>query len=102
MVPLTSLWVPILLSAVLAFLASFAIHMLLRYHRNDFGQVPSEDAVMEALRKVGIAPGEYMIPRAGSPESPHAPCTFPEAAREMRTCQLRWKASNGQRSFRCW
>lgn len=73
MVPLMSLWVPILLSAVIAFMASFAIHMLLRYHRNDFGQVPSEDGVMEALRKVGITPGEYMIPRAGSPEAMKSP-----------------------------
>lgn len=63
-----SLWLPILLSAVIVFLTSSVIHMLLTYHRNDYGQVPSEDKVMEALGKFDIPPGEYMMPFAGSPK----------------------------------
>ena len=50
MVPLMSLWIPIVLSAVIVFVASSAIHMILTYHKGDFGQVPSEDGVREALR----------------------------------------------------
>lgn len=68
MVPLMSLWAPILLSAVVVFVASSVIHMLLPYHRSDYGKVPSEDAVMEALRKFGIPPGDYHMPRPESPE----------------------------------
>ena len=45
MVPLMSLWIPIVLSAMIVFLASSVIHMFLTYHQGDFGQVPSEDAV---------------------------------------------------------
>ncbi|MDQ5871699.1 MAG: hypothetical protein M3547_05780 [Acidobacteriota bacterium] len=67
MVPLTSLWLPILLSAVIVFVASSIIHMVLRYHRNDFRKLPAEDEAMEALRKTGVAPGEYLFPYAGSP-----------------------------------
>ncbi len=68
MVPLTALWLPILLSAVIVFLASSVIHMMLPYHRSDFAKVPSEDAVMEALRKFEIPPGDYIMPCAGGPE----------------------------------
>ncbi len=73
MVPLASLWVPILLSAVIVFVASSVIHMALPYHRTDYRQVPSEDAVMDALRKFSIAPGDYMIPRPGSREVMRSP-----------------------------
>ena len=52
MVPLTSLVVPIVLSAIIVFLASFVIHMLLTYHRSDVVKLPDaqEDAVLDALR----------------------------------------------------
>jgi hypothetical protein len=66
MVPVMSLWLPILLGAVLVFLASSIIHMALPWHKNDFGKVPDEDAVMAALRPFGIPPGEYVMPRPAS------------------------------------
>lgn len=68
-VSIPSLWLPILLSAVAVFLVSSVVHMVLPYHRSDFGKVPSEDDVMDALRKFNIAPGEYVIPHAGSTEA---------------------------------
>jgi hypothetical protein len=73
MVPVLSLWLPILLSAVLAFVVSSVVHMVLTYHRTDFGKIPDEDGVMEAMRNVGIPPGEYVIPCAGSPEVMKSP-----------------------------
>jgi len=73
MVPLLSLWLPILLSAVLVFIASSVIHMVLTYHRSDYRAVPSETEVMEALRKFGIPPGDYLIPHPGSPEAMKSP-----------------------------
>ena len=73
MVSLMSLWLPILLSAVLVFVVSSLIHMLLKYHNTDFGKVPNEDQVMDALRPFGIAPGDYVIPHAGSMEAMKTP-----------------------------
>jgi hypothetical protein len=73
MVPVLSLWLPILLSAVFVFVVSSIIHMALSYHKNDFVNVPDEDGVMEALRKFNIPPGDYAIPRAGSMEAMKSP-----------------------------
>ena len=64
MVPVMSLWLPILVSAVIVFVASSIIHMMLPYHRSDYRKVPAQDDVMEALRKFDIPPGDYMLPRA--------------------------------------
>ena len=64
MVTVPELWLPILLSAVLAFIASSVIHMVLRYHRNDFRRLPDEDAVISALRPLNIPPGMYVMPYA--------------------------------------
>ncbi len=69
MVPILSLWLPILLSAVLVFIVSSIIHMVFTYHNNDFGKIPSEDEVMETLRKFDIPPGDYVIPYAGGMEA---------------------------------
>ncbi|MBI4545128.1 MAG: hypothetical protein HY703_08040 [Gemmatimonadetes bacterium] len=73
MVPVTSLWLPILLSAVIVFLASWVIHMFLRYHQTDFSKLAAEDEVMAALGKFGIAPGNYMMPYGGGPEARKSP-----------------------------
>ncbi len=73
MVSILSLWLPILVSAVLVFLASWAVHMVLPYHRSDFDPLPAEDDVLEALRKVNLPPGDYMLPRAGGPNAMRDP-----------------------------
>jgi len=64
MVSIVSLWMPILLSAVAVFLISSIIHMVLQYHKNDFVKLPSEETVMDDLRKENIPPGDYNFPRA--------------------------------------
>jgi hypothetical protein len=68
-VPITSLAIPILLSAVFVFMASSIIHMVLKYHQNDFSRVPNEDDVLEALRRLKVTPGDYCAPYAGSMEA---------------------------------
>ena len=60
------LWLPILVAAVLVFIASSLIHMVLPYHRPDYGKVPSEDEVMDALRPFNIPPGDYLMPCPGT------------------------------------
>jgi hypothetical protein len=64
----TSLWLPILLSAVLVFVASSIIHMVLPYHRNDLRRLPAdkEDEVLDTLRRVGVGPGDYGAPHPRS------------------------------------
>ncbi len=64
MVGVTALWLPIVLSAVIVFFASFVIHMVLKYHWGDWTKLPSEEALMEAMRKAGVGPGNYAFPRA--------------------------------------
>jgi hypothetical protein len=66
MVSLTQLWLPIGLAAVLVFVASSIMHMVLPYHKGDFAAVPREDDVMRALRGFSIPPGDYMLPRPSS------------------------------------
>lgn len=66
MVPLSALWLPILVSAVLVFIASSLIHMLLPYHRSDFRKLPDEEGVFRALEGFTIPPGDYVIPHAGT------------------------------------
>ena len=62
MVPLSTLWLPIVLSAVIVFVASFVIHMLLTYHRNNYKKLPDEDKVLGALRSVSLQRGLYVFP----------------------------------------
>ncbi|MCB9501134.1 MAG: hypothetical protein H6696_04290 [Deferribacteres bacterium] len=69
MVSVLSLWLPILLSAVFVFVVSSIIHMVLKYHNNDFIALPDEDGVMGALQKFTIPPGDYVMPHAGSMEA---------------------------------
>lgn len=73
MTDLAALWLPILLSSVVVFLASSVIHMMLLWHRNDYPKVPNEDKVMNALRPLAIPPGDYMLPRASSMQEMRTP-----------------------------
>jgi hypothetical protein len=62
MVPLTALWLPILLAAVIVFIASSIMHMVLPYHRSDYQKLPDEDKVQAALRAAGLERGLYVFP----------------------------------------
>ena len=62
MVTLGSLLVPIVLSAILVFIASSIIHMVLKYHNKDYSPLPNEDAVRAAMRAGNPSPGQYIIP----------------------------------------
>jgi hypothetical protein len=73
MVSVTSLWLPVLLSAVIVYIASSIIHMVLTYHQSDLKPMPREDEVMGALRRFDIPPGDYALPHAGSMEAMKKP-----------------------------
>lgn len=66
MVALASLWLPILVAAVLVFAVSSIIHMFLGYHWNDLRAAPQQDALLAAVRELKIPPGDYGAPKADS------------------------------------
>lgn len=62
MVPLSALWLPIVLSAVIVFVASSIMHTLLQYHRSDYQRLPDEDKLLAALRAAPLKRGLYVFP----------------------------------------
>lgn len=61
------LLVPILISAVALFFASFLSWMVIQLHKQDWRKLPDEDRVMATLRETGVQPGSYMVPNCDSP-----------------------------------
>ena len=62
MVPLSALWLPIILSAVFVFIASSIMHMILPYHKSDYRKLPDEDQVLSTLRGAALKRGLYIFP----------------------------------------
>ena len=84
MVSLVALWLPVVLSAGLAFAASSIIHMALRWHSSDFKKFPAEDAVLDALRPFALAPGDYAAP-------------MPDSMAHMNSPEFKARAERGPR-----
>jgi hypothetical protein len=85
MTGMPALWLPIVLSAVIVFVASSLIHMALSgWHASDYGKLPNQDSVMDALRPFAIPPGDYMVPR-------------PESMADMRSAAFKEKTDKGPR-----
>jgi hypothetical protein len=70
---LSAMWVPILLSSVIVFVASSIIHMASPWHKGDYPRVPDEDRVIAALRPLAIPPGDYVVPRPATREDMRSP-----------------------------
>ena len=62
MYALPALWLPILVTAVLVFVASSLIHMVFKWHNSDFRKLANEDAVRAAVRAGSPTPGQYAVP----------------------------------------
>ncbi len=62
MISIAQLWLPIVLSAVIVFVVSSIIHMLLPWHKGDYAPVADEARFMDAVRPFNIPPGDYMVP----------------------------------------
>ena len=73
MTELNALWLPILLSSVIVFVVSSAIHMASPWHKSDYPKMPDEDRVRDALRPLAIPPGDYFIPRPSSRQEMRSP-----------------------------
>jgi hypothetical protein len=72
MVTIPQLWMPILSSSVLVFVASFLVWMVLPHHRSDWKKLPDEEAARKALRAVK-EPGQYLVPYASSSKEMQSP-----------------------------
>ena len=59
---LAQLWIPILVSAVLVFIASSLIHMVFKWHNSDYLKLSNEDDVRAAVRASNPPPGQYILP----------------------------------------
>ena len=64
MVPIPSLWLPILVATVLVFVASSLVWMVLPHHKSDARPLPDEASAMDVLGKQGLKPGLYRFPWA--------------------------------------
>ena len=64
MVTIGSLWMPILVSAVIVFIASFLAWVVSPHHKSDWKRLPDEEAVRAALNKEKLGPGQYLVPYA--------------------------------------
>ena len=74
MTPLSALWLPILLSAVIVFFASFIMHMVLAYHKSDYRKLPDEDRVTDGEDGAGVTRGPaYFFPYFPFKEMKSAP-----------------------------
>ena len=62
MVTLGSLWLAVLVSAAAIWITSAIVWMVLPHHRTDYGQLPSEGTVRQALAQSDVAAGSYAIP----------------------------------------
>lgn len=82
MTGIVMLWLPILLSAVIVFIASSIVHMVLPWHKGDFSRVPDEDAFRRAVGALNLPPGDYMVPR-------------PQSREDVRSAEFREKAAQG-------
>ncbi|UCF19214.1 MAG: hypothetical protein JSU87_15005 [Gemmatimonadota bacterium] len=72
-VSLVSLWLPILLSAVIVFFAAFVAWTVLPHHRSDWAPVPNDDTLLQAIRSLGLERGQYVFPKAMTPEGAKDP-----------------------------
>ena len=62
MVSWSALLLPSLVSAVLVFIASSLIHMVVKWHASEYKTVPNEDEVRAVIGKSAPTPGKYVVP----------------------------------------
>ena len=62
MVAWSALLLPAVVSAVLVFVASSLIHMVIKWHQSEYRTLSNEDEVRAAIRKTSPTPGKYVMP----------------------------------------
>lgn len=67
-VSLLSLWLPILVSAVIVFIAAFIAWTVLPHHRSDWVRIPNDESLLQTIRNLSLQRGQYIFPAAMTPE----------------------------------
>lgn len=80
MISIAALWMPLVLSAVAVFVVSSIVHMVLKYHKADYKQIPNQDQVLAELGKANLPPGYYHFPYYADMKD----CNTPEAQERFR------------------
>lgn len=62
MTELLQLWLPIIVSAAVVFIASGLAWMVLPHHKPDWKTLPDQEGVLEKLRAMNLPPAQYMFP----------------------------------------
>jgi hypothetical protein len=82
MVPWSALLLPSLISAVLVFIASSLIHMVIKWHRSEYKTLSNEDELRAVVRKAAPVPGKYVVP-------------FCKDGKEMASPEMQKKLADG-------
>jgi hypothetical protein len=82
MVAWSDLLLPAVISAVLVFIASSLIHMVIKWHAAEYGTFPNEDEVRAAIGRSRPKPGKYVMP-------------FCKDGKEMASPQMQQKYEEG-------
>lgn len=69
---LTTLWLPILLAALAAWMWSFISWAAANLHRGDYRKIPAEDQALSSVRALNLPPGHYMFPYMTHSKDPAA------------------------------
>ena len=64
---MTTLILPIVLSTIALFFASFLAWMVVPLHRKDWVKLEREDDLITTVRDLGASPGNYMFPGCETP-----------------------------------
>lgn len=81
---IAQLWLPIVLSAAIVFIASSILWMATPLHKKDYLPPPDEEAITRALREHRFAPGKYFIPWCGG-----------EGGKDMKSPEYQAKLKSG-------
>ena len=68
MVTLGALWLPIIVSALLAWIASAIFWTVAPHHKKDFRHIPDQDDLLDVIRSKNLTPGQYWFPFSSDPK----------------------------------
>ena len=68
MVEWTQLLLPIVFSAVVVFVLSSLMHMVVKWHNGDYLKLPDEKGFNRVMRKEPLPPGQYIFPHCIDPK----------------------------------
>ena len=90
-----TLWLPIIVSAVVTFIAGAVIWMAMPWHKGEWQQTPDEEAVRAALKD--CPPGMYTVPGRSSTARKCRRNSWMARKVTLRSCRRacpRWEASS--------